>query len=120
MDAIRNYVEEIWIDRFVESNVQEIKSIEDYLTNKNFASSLLGFRFFQIEQRVIDGKIFTSEPHNFTEWISNNKYDAFDEVIVGENIIKWSNCINLQDFISLLNSNTPENIKKKTRNVKSF
>lgn len=120
MDAIRIYVEEIWMDHFIESYVQEIKSIEDYLLNKNFVSSLLGFRFFQIEQRVIDGKIFASEPDYFTEWISNNKYDAFDEVTVGESKIKWSNCINLQDFISTSNSNTTENIKKKTRIVKSF
>ena len=58
MGAIKNYVEEIWIDRFIESRVQEIESIEDYLLNEKFASSLLGVRFFQKEQRVIDGKNF--------------------------------------------------------------
>ena len=114
MNAIRNYVEEIWIDHFIESHVQEIKSIEDYLSNKMFDSSLLGFRFFQIEQRVIDGKIFTSEPENFTEWISNNRYVDYDEVTVGDKKIKWSNCINLQDFISTINGNTTENIKTLT------
>ena len=36
MDTIKNYVEEIWIDRFVESHVQEIESIEDYLLNEKF------------------------------------------------------------------------------------
>ena len=112
MNTIKNYVEEIWIDRFIESHVQEIKSIEDYLSNKMFDSSLLGFRFFQIEQRVIDGKIFTSEPENFTEWISNNKYVDYDEVTVGDKKIKWSNCINSQDFISRLNGDSTESIKK--------
>ena len=120
MDAIRNYVEEIWIDRFIESHVQEIKSIEDYLSNKMFDSSLLGFRFFQIEQRVIDGKIFTSEPENFTEWISNNKYVDYDEVTVGDKKIKWSNCINLQDFISILSGNTTEKTRKLNKNRKKF
>ena len=115
MDTIKNYVEEIWIDRFVESHVQEIESIEDYLLNEKFNSSLLGFRFFQIEQRVIDGKTFTSEPENFTEWISNNKYDDYDEVTVGDKKIKWSNCINLQDFISRLNGDSTESIKKQSR-----
>ena len=112
MDTIKNYVEEIWIDHFVESHVQEIESIEDYLLNEKFNSSLLGFRFFQKEQRVIDGKTFTSEPENFTEWISNNKYDDYDEVTVGDKKIKWSNCINSQDFISRLNGDSTESIKK--------
>ena len=112
MDTIKNYVEEIWIDHFVESYVKEIESIEEYLLNEKFGSSLLGVRFFQKEQRVIDGKEFTSEPYNFTEWISNNQYDSFDEVTAGDKKIKWSNCINLQDFISRLNGDSAKSIKK--------
>ena len=73
---------------------------------------ILGVRFFQKEQRVIDGKEFTSEPYNFTEWISNNQYDSFDEVKKKKKKIKWSNCINLQDFISRLNGDSTKSIKK--------
>ena len=112
MSNIKNYVEEVYIDHFVGSMIKEIKSINDYLLNNRLDSSLLGFRFFQIEQRDIDGEIFISEPKNFTEWISNNKYDMFDEVLVGNNKIKWSNCISLQNFILKLEETTKANVEK--------
>ena len=100
MKTIKNYVEEIWVDHFITSNVQEIESIEGYLSNANFNASLLGFRFFQVVQLTTEGRIYTSEPENFTEWISNNRFDDFDEVVVGNKKIKWSNCISAQEYIS--------------------
>ena len=101
MGIIKNYVEEIWMDHFVTSKVQEIESIESYLLSSNLdSSSLLGFRFFQVMQIVADGKHFTCDPDNFTEWISNNRFEDFDEVIVDNKIIKWSNCVSAQEYIS--------------------
>lgn len=98
---IKYYVEEIWIDHFVDSFSHEIKSVEDYLINTEFDPTLIGFRFFQRELRIIDGKFFSSEPENHTEWISNN-YN--DNVIINNEKIKLGDCISLQDFVSRINT----------------
>lgn len=121
MAAIKNYVEEVIIDHFVESHITEIKSIDDYLSTTKFGPYLLGFRFFQTEKRVIDGETFTSDPKNFSDWISNNQYDDFDEVTLRDGMgIKWSDHVKVQDFISALNGATPDAPKDQTGCVKGY
>ena len=121
MAAIKNYVEEVIIDHFVESHITEIKSIDDYLSTTKFGPYLLGFRFFQTEKRVIDGETFTSDPKNFSDWISNNQYDDFDEVTLQDGMgIKWSDHVKVQDFISALNGATPDAPKDQTGCVKGY
>ena len=121
MAAIKNYVEEVIIDHFVESHIAEIKSIDDYLSTTKFGPHLLGFRFFQTEKRVIDGETFTSDPKNFSDWISNNQYDDFDEVTLQDGRdIKWSDHVKVQDFILALNGATPDAPKDQTGGVKGY
>lgn len=91
---IRYFVEEIWLDHFVDSYEKEIESIDSYLKQNPFDSSLLGFRFFQVEQIMLNGKIYTGPKENYSKWIRNNKQPIKGQ----EHIIDLWKSIDLNDY----------------------
>ena len=111
------YVEEIWVEHFVDSYIREIKSIEDYLENTEFDSTLIGFRFFQRELIVLNEKKYISEPENYTEWICNN-CSYFKNVTINDEEIKFENCITLEKFI--LEKEVELNLKKQKKHIPSM
>jgi len=95
-DIIKQYVDELWIDHFIEISNKEIKSIKDYLQNTNFDKTLIGFRFFTKKFINIDGEIYEGKPKNYSEWISN---DCNDQIYINDEHINLEKCIKLQEFI---------------------